>query len=145
MRTCFIFLLFSCVLLFSCTSDSEKDAAEQQSYQATKQDLLKKEQKDPHLFLSVEGKNRKNIIGQTVVTGTIENSATVAVFKDIQIQFSFLSKTNALLETAKETIFETIEPRHSKHFKTKYFAPKGTDSVALKILTAQAVPLHMEN
>lgn len=145
MRSRFIFLFFCCVVLFSCTSDSEKIAAEQESYQATKQDLLKKEQKYPHLFLSVNGKNRKNIIGQTVVTGTIANNATVAVFKDIQIQFSFFSKTNALLETDKETIFETIEPRHSKHFKTKYFAPKGTDSVALKILSAKAVPLHMEN
>jgi len=143
MKNIFLLFLVTSLILFSCNSDSEKKLqAEKESYQLTKQNLLKKEQKDPANFLRVKGSNRKNIIGQTVVMGTITNNATVAVFKDVQINLSFYSKTKALLETDKETIFETFDPHESKTFKTKYFAPKGTDSVALQISNAKVVALH---
>ncbi|MEP7230483.1 MAG: hypothetical protein ABI691_09545 [Ginsengibacter sp.] len=44
-----------------------------------------------------------------------------------------------MFETDKETIFELLPPGQSKNFKTKYFAPKGTDSVALEVLAAKVV------
>jgi len=34
-------------------------------------------------------------------------------------------------------IYETIAPGGISNFKTKYFAPKGTDSVAMKIVAAK--------
>jgi hypothetical protein len=140
MKNLFLFLLISSALLFSCNSDnSKKEQAEKESYEATKENLLKKEQKLPQQFLLVNGYNRKNIFGQTVVKGVISNKATVATFKDITLKLSFFSRTKALLETDKETIFETVDPGKSKNFKTKYFAPKGTDSVALEILGAKVV------
>ncbi len=46
----------------------------------------------------------------------------------------------ALLETDKETFYEIIHPGETKDFKTKYFAPKGTDSVALKVIGAKNTP-----
>jgi len=140
MKNLFLFLLISSALLFSCNSDSsKKEQAEKESYEATKENLLKKEQKLPQQFLLVNGYNRKNIFGQTVVKGVISNKATVATFKDIVLKLSFFSRTKALLETDKETIFETVDPGKSKNFKTKYFASKGTDSVALEILGAKVV------
>ncbi len=39
----------------------------------------------------------------------------------------------------KETVFEVLHPGESKNFKTKYFAPKGTDSVAIAVLGAKVV------
>ena len=51
------------------------------------------------------------MLGQTVVKGTITNNATVAVFKDVDLKLSFYSKTRALLETDKETIFEIFATR----------------------------------
>lgn len=132
--TFFILLSFG-----ACQSSSQKAGTEKENYELQKAALLKKEQKDPVLFLSVIGHDKKNLIGQTVVKGNIHNSATIAVFKDVDIQLSFYSKTKALLETDKETIFEQVLPGQSKDFKTKYFAPKGTDSVALKVLSAKVV------
>ena len=41
------------------------------------------------------------------------------------------------MEEDKETIFETVAPGRSADFKTKYFAPKGTDSVVLKVIGAK--------
>ena len=128
------------IILFSCSGDeAQKKSTEQESYQLTKESLLKKELKSPQTFLVVGGHDKRNVLGETVVKGTITNKATVAVFKDVDIKLSFYSKTRALLETDKETVFEILQPGESKNFKTKYFAPKGTDSVALEVLGAKAV------
>lgn len=127
------------ITFWGCNSPSQKAGTEKENYEVQKAALLKKEQKDPALFLSVSGRDKKNLLGQTVVKGNVHNSATIAVFKDVDIKLSFYSKTKALLETDKETIFEQVSPGQTKDFKTKYFAPKGTDSVALEVLGAKVV------
>lgn len=138
MKKYFGVVILSAILLFAC---SENDSSQQkkESYELTKKELLSKEQKDPTAFISVSGHNKKNIVGQTVVRGTLTNKASIAVFKDVDIKLSFYSKTKALLETDKETIFDILEPGESKDFKTKYFAPKGTDSVGLQVLGAKVI------
>src|SRR6185312_1632575 len=138
MKKYFGVVILSAILLFAC---SENDSSQQkkESYELTKKELLSKEQKDPTAFISVSGHNKKNIVGQTVVRGTLTNKASIAVFKDVDIKLSFYSKTKALLETDKETIFDILEPGESKDFKTKYFAPKGTDSLGLQVLGAKVI------
>ncbi len=131
-------LMFLCsVLLFAC--NSENAVKEKESYDVTKNSLLKKEEKNPSAFITVTGNSKKNIVGQTVVKGTLVNKASIATYKDVNIQLDFYSKTKALLETDKETIFEIINPGESQDFKTKYFAPKGTDSVGLQVLGAKVI------
>jgi hypothetical protein len=128
------------VIASSCTGDeAQKKTIDEESYTSTKEALLKKEIKIPQNFLTVEGHDKRNILGQTVVSGSIRNKASVAVFKDVDLKLSFYSKTSALLETDRETIFEELQPGESKNFKTKYFAPKGTDSVALQVVGAKVV------
>lgn len=134
----FIFFLLLSACLFSCNeSDSKKAEKEKDSYQATKESLEEKETKNPRGFLSVSGHDKHNLLGQTVVKGTITNKATVASYKDVDIKLDFYSKTGTLLESDKETVYEVIGPGQSKNFKTKYFAPKGTDSVALSVTAAK--------
>ncbi len=130
-----VFFLFAC----SSTDHQTKEEKEKASYEQMKKELLEKEEKNPVLFLSISGNNKKNMIGQTVVKGKINSSARMAVFKDIDIQLDFYSETKALLESDSETIYTEIKPGSSEHFKTKYFAPKGTDSVALTIKGAKVV------
>ena len=138
MKKMIFFLLIPTAIFFSCNSDSAINAQkEKDSYELMKEGLLKKEQKDPASFLSVAGSNRKNIFGQTVVRGNITNKSTMAIFKDIELKLSFYSRTRALLETDKETIFDVLHPGENKNFKTKYFAPKGTDSVGLEVVGAK--------
>jgi hypothetical protein len=57
--------------------------------------------------------------------------------QDVELELSFFSKTGVLLEKDNETVYEMIEPGKSADFKSKYFAPKGTDSVAIKIVGAK--------
>lgn len=131
------FFIFFSIMLIACNSESGNK--EKESYDVTKKALLKKEEIDPSAFLKITGNSKKNIVGQTVVKGTLVNKASVATFKDINIELTFFSKTKALLETDKETIFEILNPGESHDFKTKYFAPKGTDSVGLRVLGAKVV------
>ncbi len=133
-------ILFTSAVLFSCSSNDPKNAvSEKENYEKTKENLADKEKKDPQNFLTVTGHDKHNLLGQTVVKGTITNKATVAVYKDVDVKLDFYSKTGTLLETDKETVFEVIGPGQSKNFKTKYFAPKGTDSVALAVTAAKNV------
>jgi hypothetical protein len=133
-------MLFATAVLFSCNSnDTKKVETDKQDYEKTKENLADKERKDPQKFLIVSGHDKHNLLGQTVVKGTITNKATVASYKDVDVKLDFYSKTGTLLETDKETVFEIIAPGQSKNFKTKYFAPKGTDSVALAVTAAKNV------
>lgn len=133
-----LLIITSSVIIFSCNNnDSKKAQDEKKSYESTKESLQEKESKNPQNFLAVAGHDRHNLLGQTVVKGTVTNKATVASYKDVDVKLDFYSKTGTLLETDKETVYEVIAPGQSKNFKTKYFAPKGTDSVALAVTGAK--------
>ena len=140
MKISLVFLFALSAILFACqNNDAKKALTEKENYELTKKNLRDREIKNPQNFLTVSGNNKHNVIGQIVIKGIVANKATVAVYKDVDVQLDFYSKTGALLETDKETVYETIRPGQSKSFKTKYFAPKGSDSVALKVLDAKIV------
>ena len=132
----------SLITVFFLSCNSENAVKEKDSYNETKTSLLKKEEKNPARFIVVKGNSKKNIVGQTVVKGTLHNTASVATFKDIDIKLTFFSKTKALLETDRETIYQILNPGETQDFKTKYFAPKGTDSVALEVIGAKVIPVN---
>lgn len=130
--------LFISVILISCADTTKEKTFDTDSYEKSKETLADKERKNPAKFLKVENKDRKNLIGQTVVTGYLINTATVVTYKDVEIKLNFFSKTGAKVDEGIEVVYETIQPGQKVKFKTKYFAPKGTDSVAIQVLNAQA-------
>lgn len=130
-------ILGSLMIVCACKNKTTEAAAQKDSYEKTIETLEEKEKKNPVSFLSVSSKDKHNLLGQTVIKGTIKNKAKICVYKDVEIELSFFSKTGVLLEKDTEKIYEAIEPGKSADFKTKYFAPKGSDSVALRILGAQ--------
>lgn len=130
-------LFFTSILLISCKSKAKTEAAEKESYEKAKESLEEKEKKNPVAFLKVTSKDKRNLIGQTVIRGTVNNNARVCVYKDVELELSFFSKTGVLLEKDSETLYEVIDPGKSADFKSKYFAPKGTDSVGIRVLNAK--------
>lgn len=124
-------------LFVACQSKAEKEKVEKDSYEQAKESLEEREKKNPVAFISVTSKDKHNLIGQTVIKGAVHNNAKIAVYKDVELELSFFSKTGVLLEKDSEKIYELIEPGKSADFKTKYFAPKGTDSVGIKVLGAK--------
>jgi len=129
-------LVLASFFIISCNnSNDEKKTAN--TYEKVKLTVEEIEKKNPERFLSATGYEKKNLIRQTVVKGTIVNNAKMVSFKDIDIKLSFYSKTGTLLEEDHEMIYETIAPGDSKSFKSKFFAAKGTDSVAVKVVSAR--------
>ncbi len=117
-------LVLASFFIISCNnSNDEKKTAN--TYEKVKLTVEEIEKKNPERFLSATGYEKKNLIRQTVVKGTIVNNAKMVSFKDIDIKLSFYSKTGALLEENHEMIYETIAPGDSKSFKSKFFAAKG--------------------
>jgi hypothetical protein len=138
-KTLFFVLAITMLATTACNSKSHTAAEkEADGYEKAKETLEEKEKKNPKAFLKVNSKDKHNLIGQTVVKGTVTNTAKVCEFKDIQLEISFFSKTGVLLSKESETVYEAIAPGHSADFKSKYFAPKGADSVAIKVLGATA-------
>jgi hypothetical protein len=119
-------VLFLSVTILACKTNNEE----------VKESLADKEKNNPAKFLSVNNRDRKNIIGQTVVIGHLTNNATICWYKDVEIKLSFFSKTGAKLDEGIETVYENIGPGKTVKFKTRYFSPKGTDSVAVMVLKA---------
>jgi len=130
-----IYIIF--ILFFTSCSNKADEKKAADNYEKGKLTVAEIEQKNPERFLTVSGRDKKNILGQTVIKGSILNNAKMVSFKDIDVKLSFYSKTGALLEEDHEVIYETVEPGKSKSFKTKYFAAKGTDSVAMKVISAK--------
>lgn len=131
-------VLFVCLFITSCKDDKKEKKFNEKTYEENKESLGDKEKNNPARFLIVDNRDRKNLIGQTVVIGHLTNNATVCTYKDVEIKLSFFSKTGVKLDEGIETIYETIPPGEKIKFKTKYFSPKGTDSVAIQILKASA-------
>ena len=129
-------LIILSFVLAACNSN-EKTADGKDKYEQTKEDLGVTEKKNPIRFLSVAGQDKKNLLRQTVIKGTITSSATVAKFKDVDIELSYFSSTGALLLKDHEVVYEMIAPGSSVNFKTKTYAPRGTDSVAMKVVGAK--------
>lgn len=125
------------LLLLACNNNGTESVSDKANYKKATETLLEKEKKNPIAFLKVNSHDKHNLLGQTVIKGSIDNNAKVCSYKDVQLQLSFFSKTGTLLEKSNETIYDVIAPGKSVDFKTKYFAPKGTDSVGIKVLAAK--------
>ena len=132
-----IILLAGLLLLGSCGSKNKYDIKADDKYEKGKLSIEEIEKKNPERFLSVSGNDKKNLLGQTVIKGNIFNHAKMVPFKDVEIKLFFYSKTKTLLEEDTQTIYETINPGGTTNFKSKYFAPKGTDSVGMRVVTAK--------
>lgn len=137
MKKAFTGLLMLGLIFTGCGGNHKSDVKPKDKYEQTKETLEETEKKNPQRFLTVSGHDKKNLIRQTVIRGTISNNAKVVSYKDVDVELAFYSKTGALLEKDHEVIYETVAPGNTTGFKTKYYAPKGTDSVALKILGAK--------
>ncbi|CAN5782466.1 hypothetical protein BH11BAC3_BH11BAC3_38020 [soil metagenome] len=138
MKIIFFISCFGALILFGCNNSKHKTEVEKESYEKAKESLEEKEKKNPVLFLSVNNKNKHNLIGQTVIKGNVLNNAKVCTYKDVQLEISFFSKTGTLLEKGNETVYDAIQPGKSADFKIKNFTPKGTDSISIKVLGARS-------
>jgi hypothetical protein len=134
----FLSIFTATLLLTACGGgQKESDAKAEKNYEKSKESLEQTEQKNPAKFITVDGDKKKNLLGQTVVRADISNNAKIVTYKDVDVKITFYSKTGTVLEEDHETVYENIAPGASVHFKSKFFTPKGTDSVGFKAVDAK--------
>ena len=130
-RSCFVFIIL--VFVAACNSGLDKE-----NYEKTKEDLGEKERKNPLTFLEVSGTDKRNIIGKTVINGKVQNKASVCDYKDVRIKMLFY-KEGTLVANHEQVLDNIIKANNTHNFKSRYATPKGTDSVALSIMSAVAI------
>jgi len=138
MKLSFIKIAILFTVLCNCTNKDKETQIDKQTYQQQKESLLDREKKFPKSFLNITGKYNRNFWGQSVYRGTIHNTATVCIYKNVRVKLLFF-KTDGTLVTNHEELFdETIKPGAEIEFKSKYKTPRGTDSVVASIMSAVA-------
>jgi len=120
-------------------SQQQPEPVREKTPEELKAELAVKEQSSPTAYLSLNGTYRKNFIGETVLEGTIRNTATAAIFKDIEVKAGFLAPSGTVLEEKTFTVYVMLGPSQSTPFKVKVTAPKQTESVSMNVVNALAV------
>jgi len=102
-------------------------------------ELAQKEKTNPTEYLVETITMRKNLIGETIFEGSVMNNASVATFKDIVLEISYLSKTQAVISTKQFTIYEVAAPGKWASFKFRTIAPSETKGFSARVVTAVPV------
>lgn len=129
--------LIICLTTISLITGSCRNA--NKTYEKAKENILEDEQKAPLRFLTIEGSNKRNLFGQTVVRATITNTATICSYDKVRIKMLYYNSEGVQVTNHEEVLEKPVEPNEQVKFKAKYFTPKGTDSVALSIMSAEPV------
>jgi len=104
-----------------------------------KTEVLQTEKQNPVSYISERTSNRQNLLGQTVLEGTLTNAATVANFKDVMLKVDFFSKTNTIIATENVSIYEQINPGQTISYKKKIYVSKDVANVHITVIGATPV------
>lgn len=92
-----------------------------QSKEKTKEELrnelLSMESYNPQKYLSINYTYKVNLASNTIVEGSVKNSASIARFKNIRVKVIFYSKTDAVVGSETFTIMEFLPSGRSKSFR----------------------------
>lgn len=130
------FILFFGLIYFMGSCKSDPATIDSKAYEEQKQSLTDKEKTKPLAFLHVKSDHRKNWVGQTVVEGTITNTAAVSSYKDVRLKMLCYDRDNKMVEEHEDLLDAIIKPNTDKEFKLRYRLPRTTDSIAVSVMSA---------
>ena len=131
MRAAFIFLIV--VSIVSC-----REKFDSKTYEENKQSLADREKEHPDEFLRVSSDDKKNLFGTTVIKGRLVNTASVCCYKNTRVRM-LCYKNGVRVEEHEDVVPDVIKPGNVKNFRTRYHLPKGTDSLALSVMSADVI------
>jgi predicted hotdog family 3-hydroxylacyl-ACP dehydratase len=91
---------------------------------------------DAAQFLAVHGKMHNNLSGKKIIKGSITDIAGKHGYKDLQIAVTFLSSSQAELQTQRIFVNDSVKINSSISFRNVLKAPEETTGFRLKILSA---------
>ena len=110
--------------------------SQRQSPAPLRSGLLQKEKQSPESYISNSNTWRKNIVGETVLEGTLSNASKMADFENIVLEVQWLSKTNTVMETKRLTVNEFIGAGKSVKYKLKSSGPSKFGNVRVSVVSA---------
>lgn len=109
------------------------------TYQERKMSVLEVEQADPARFLRAFGNYNRTLFGKKIkVHGSVTNSATVANFKDIEIEVVYYSATRSIIDRERFTLYDFVPAHSTKSFEWKISPPQGTETLGWEAVGAVA-------
>ena len=91
---------------------------------------------DAAQFLTVHGKMHNNLSGKKIIKGSITDIAGKHGYKDLQIAVTFLSASQAELQTQRIFVNDSVKTHGSISFRNVLRAPEETTGFRLKVLSA---------
>ncbi len=152
------------ILFTSCGSDahpfsraeSRNDPEQEKSPEELRMELKALEEESPLAYITGKGitldpqqvqtrrtglfRDAEYAPDGAIISGRLNNAATLARYKDAQLKLSFYSQTNTLIDEQTYTIYEYLEPNSSKSFSFKIDGyPEATDYFRTEIVGVAAV------
>ena len=131
------------VIISSCQSSSGSNSdfnfGKEKTAEEIRAELKQKEQQEFSKYINAKASMRRNIIGETVLEGSIANLATLSSFKDVVLEFTFISKTGTEIETQTHTVYEIIDPNKLINFKIKTVASKAAVNFSFRLINATPI------
>lgn len=104
-----------------------------------KEELRQREMQNPKKYISTDLTWRINLVGETVIEGTLTNNATMATFKDPVLRVRWLSKTNSVMRESTYPVYEFLGARQSIRCKLKVHGPRKASDVSVVVESATVV------
>lgn len=116
-----------------------------------RQELLNTEKNNPLKYLSAESsmsENNVQIQNATmfrhskwevdgyILTGSIENKATLASYKDIKLRVIFYSKTKSKIKSEDFVIYDFVNPNNKINFSQKIYPPQEMADYQISVVNA---------
>jgi hypothetical protein len=91
----------------------------------------------PEDFLQISIDPKKNLLGESVIEGTIENRASTTTYKDFELMIYWQDEVGAVMDSAAEVVFERLEAGEKLDFKTKRKGPRKSKAIQVKLRGAK--------
>lgn len=111
----------------------------QQMGSQSSEELHRKEMQKPGEYISGKIATHTNLQGETLLEGTLINTATLANFRDPVLVFIFLSRNNTPVGTVKYTVPQYLAAGQAITYKHKLSLPYQVAGVEASIESAKAV------
>lgn len=149
-----LLVAISFTLVVGC-NQAGNDERTPPSPEVLKAQLREQEENNPTEYLKVTGTMSENRVqtraeglfheaeyatdGYTIYS-TIQNTATVARFKDVRVVVKFLSKTNTVIATEEFVQYEFYEPNSNSDFTLHVYPPDEMEQWSIEV--KQATPVQ---
>lgn len=124
----------------SFLSDALANTVREKTPEELRIELAQRERTNPSQYLVPTVKVRENLIGETIVEGSVMNNASIAVFKDIVLEVTYLSKTGTDLGSKSFVIYEVAAPGKWASFKFRTYSPDETKGYSARVIEATPMP-----